>query len=231
MFKNILKKTTENKIDNIILKMNFIFRFCIFILFLISMIFQEWLLAMNSIIFIFLSFIPAFFENNFKIQLPVEFDFLMMLFLFLSIILGDSAKFYELFFWWDGFLHFLSGILIGFLGFILIYIIFFIHKIKASPILLVFISFSFSITIGVIWEIVEFVIDIIFDTTLQNGLFDTMKDLILATTGALIVGTFGYLHLKFYKNSFVKNLIKRVLDRNKKNKKWKRILKRFKKNK
>lgn len=52
------------------------------------------------------------------------------------------------------------------------------------PVLSSLVAFSLACTGALAWEIAEFVIDFVFGTALQEGLFDTMTDLILAACGA-----------------------------------------------
>jgi hypothetical protein len=52
------------------------------------------------------------------------------------------------------------------------------------PVLSSLVAFSLACTGALAWEIAEFAVDFAFHTTLQEGLFDTMTDLILAVAGA-----------------------------------------------
>jgi hypothetical protein len=52
------------------------------------------------------------------------------------------------------------------------------------PLLSSLVAFSLACTSALAWEICEFAMDFAFGTTLQEGLFDTMTDLILAAAGA-----------------------------------------------
>ena len=52
------------------------------------------------------------------------------------------------------------------------------------PLLSSLVAFSLACTGALAWEMAEFAIDVVFGTTLQAGLLDTMTDLILACAGA-----------------------------------------------
>lgn len=52
------------------------------------------------------------------------------------------------------------------------------------PVLSSVVAFALACTGALTWEIAEFAIDLVFGTTLQEGLLDTMTDLILAAAGA-----------------------------------------------
>ncbi len=65
---------------------------------------------------------------------------------------------------------------------------------------LVFI-FVVVLTFGVIWELIEFGLDLTADATgvtmplAQHGLDDTVRDLVFNSLGALLVAVFGHVHL------------------------------------
>jgi hypothetical protein len=52
------------------------------------------------------------------------------------------------------------------------------------PVLSSIVALSLACTAALAWEFAEFAVDFFFRTTLQEGLLDTMTDLILAATGA-----------------------------------------------
>ncbi|RZN61145.1 hypothetical protein [Methanonatronarchaeum sp. AMET6-2] len=53
---------------------------------------------------------------------------------------------------------------------------------------------------GVVWEIMKFVGDVLFGTTMQYGLSDTVADLFWNLVGASIAAVVGQRYLKPYKN-------------------------------
>ena len=107
--------------------------------------------------------------------------------------------------WWDSVLHTFSGMIIALLSFSLINLL--NKNSKGFQLNIGFaalFAFSLAVSIGVIWEIIEFVADVWFGTNMQrayvstmNGrgaalvgqsaLTDTMKDLILDSIGAGVV--------------------------------------------
>ncbi|HBT4521985.1 TPA: hypothetical protein MB171_002834, partial [Enterococcus faecium] len=81
--------------------------------------------------------------------------------------------FYGYFSMWDTFLHAFSGFLAGGVGFSLVYLLNKNTKtMNLTPLLLAVVSFCFSMTVGVMWEFVEFSAD----KLLQ---FDMQKDTII----------------------------------------------------
>ncbi|MDR1025318.1 MAG: hypothetical protein LBL56_06275, partial [Treponema sp.] len=123
-------------------------------------------------------------------------------------------KLYYKFFWWDDLLHTMSGIITGFIGFIVIYKINYRYSMDISPLLVSLFSFAFAVTMGVFWEIMEFSCDALIGSANQkwdlsdteilmgrpyqgSGLRDTMSDLILDSIGALVTSLITYY---IYKN-------------------------------
>jgi len=115
-------------------------------------------------------------------------------FVFATLFLGHLANFYDYIPLWDKFVHFQSGLILGIAGFVLVYTL---NEQKSihldlSPGFVSFFAVTFSLAIGVVWEVVEFIADSLFGVDWQNGNADTMWDLIAAGAGALIVSVAGY---------------------------------------
>ena len=110
-------------------------------------------------------------------------------------------------------LHTVSAFLLGYIGFLLIYALNRDRNIhlRLSPFFIALFTFCFAMTVGVLWEIFEFLVDGIFGADMQKarnleqmygyfdtrlGLLDTMRDFIVNTLGALIVSVVGYYYSK-----------------------------------
>lgn len=166
--------------------------------------------AMLVIILLINTYIPHFlFERAYKVALPVEFHFAIIIFLFSSIFVGTVLELYWYWPWWDKFVHALSGVIFGFLGYFILYTLYEQQKLKMSLKLIAMFVFCFSLASGAVWEIAEFVSDKLWDSGAQrNGNDDTMLDLIWDAVGALVVTVAGYRYLKNgrgYMHRFVKN--------------------------
>lgn len=177
----------------------------------------------NAILMLIASFLPSILERAWKVEIPSFMEILFIVFCFLSLILGEIANFYSYFYGWDSMLHASSGVLITSLGFIVLNTLNKSDHIssKMSPIFVCIFAFSFSLAIGALWEIVEYVLDSINGTNMQRyrdnfnetilfcgreALKDTMKDIILDATGSFIVAIIGYIDLKCHK-VFVPKLV------------------------
>ncbi len=154
----------------------------------------EWEVFFISIVSLGLTFTPEVIKKKYNILLPIEFDMIIVGFIIAAVFLGEVGDTYEKFWWWDGVLHFISGAILAFAGYLALYTLYHQGKLKGvSPLLIAVFTFSFGLALGALWEIFEFVVDQNFGTNMQkNGLHDTMWDLIVDAIGALIVAYLGY---------------------------------------
>ncbi len=119
---------------------------------------------------LFLMFIPAFIEHNFKIELPSTLEIIILLFIFSAEILGEMNSYYVKFPFWDTMLHTVNGFLCAAIGFALVDLLNVNAHVKfeLSPFYLAVVAFCFSMTIGVLWEFFEFGCDVFLHTDMQK---------------------------------------------------------------
>lgn len=179
---------------------------------------QHWLNVFLTTFILVLTFLPAILRRNYKVHLPIEIDFITILFIYAALFLGEKNSFYTIVWWWDLLLHFSSGILFGIAGFLLVHILNqekSVHLHMEQKFVALF-SFSFAISIGVLWEIFEFLMDYFFGLNMQkSGLPDTMSDLIVDALGAGVVALLGYLYTIRNSSLFLDNIIHRFLSKDK----------------
>lgn len=165
----------------------------------LSIYYADLLNILLCLMTMFLTFLPTLVERKWHVHYPTEFEFLIMAFIFMSIILGSVFSFYERYRLWDVFLHTISGVIIGLIGFSMVYILNrgSLTKVQLSPSFIALFSMSFAISIGAIWEIYEYFMDSTLGWNMQrSGLNDTMSDLIVDSIGAIAIALLGYLYLK-----------------------------------
>ena len=159
--------------------------------------------------------IPQFIKNKYDFQIPNLLDFILISFAFSGLILGDVFNFYGKIPYWDSILHTFSGVVIAYVGFIVIE---FLDKeytipLSVSPLFMSVIVVSVALAIGAVWEIGEYTVDDIFHTNNQqymqstrstlydeddiplqghDAIDDTMKDLMLDLAGAIVVASIEY---------------------------------------
>lgn len=207
--RNILKK------GDVILA--FFLRFLFLLSFVISLIRGEWSLIAVTAVSFGLTFIPSFLERSIHVSLPASFQIVLLIFIFGAQFLGEIFNYYERFWWWDLVLHGWSGVLLGTIGFLLVYILNEASgvKIVMSPFFVAFFALCFAVTAGVVWEVFEYLMDLIFETNMQkSGLHDTMGDLIIDTTGALIVAINGFFTLRDNKTTPLNKAITGFMEKN-----------------
>lgn len=162
-----------------------------------------------GIITLVLTFGPGYIERKNRVDIPDILEIIIIVFIYAGLFLSVRFNLYYSFFWWDDLLHAISGIIIGFIGSIVIYKLNQNYTMDISPLLIAVFSFVFAVTIGVMWEILEFVSDVFIGTANQkwnlpdteimmgkpyqgSGLRDTMSDLIINSVGAFITSLITY---------------------------------------
>lgn len=102
-------------------------------------------------------------------------------------VAGHAVGWYSDFWWYDKALHFANPLVSVFILFALSQATDWIWDWRrVTPLEVGIYTFAMAVTIGVVWEIIEFGMDTIVGTDEQNGLSDTMVDLILDVLGALL---------------------------------------------
>lgn len=162
-----------------------------------------------------MTFYPSILRKRFRVYLPASLQIIITLFIFAAQFLGEIHDFYYRFPWWDNMLHCISGSVLGIIGFMFVYFLNKTHikKTKLSPFFVALFAFCFALSIGVFWEIFEFTGDRLLGLNMQkfrmpgeDGLVDTMTDLIVDTIGALIVTIIGYVYMKDEKRMLKKKV-------------------------
>jgi hypothetical protein len=160
-----------------------------------------------------LCYLPDIIDRNLKIHLPVAFEAVIVLFIYCSTFLSVRFDLYYKLFWWDDLLHMISGIIIGFIGAMCVYIINKKYSTNLNPVLVAVFAFTFAVSMGVLWEVFEFTLDAVFGTANQkwdlpatavllgksyqgSGLRDTMSDLIVDCIGAMLSSFCSYFIVK-----------------------------------
>ncbi|MGX7173922.1 hypothetical protein [Enterococcus ratti] len=142
----------------------------IVIIMLVDQIIQNNISNVFLLLFTLILFeIPYFLEKVLKIEIPNMLEIIILSFIFSATVLGELSNFYDYFSMWDTGLHGLSGFLAGGVGFSLVYLLNKNTKaLNLTPLLLAVVSFCFSMTVGVMWEFVEFSADHLFQLDMQK---------------------------------------------------------------
>jgi hypothetical protein len=182
---------------------------------------QEWPQAFFVTGIMLLTVAPVLFRM--PVEIPSEIQIVAVLFVFATLFLGEVRGYYERFWWWDAVLHTTSGLLLGMLGFMCVYILNEDRNVDLHmrPSFVALFAFFFAVGLGAIWEIFEFAMDRWFGTNMQpatpgdpSGLTDTIHDLIVDTAGAAIVAIGGWRYLARARQPHVDNWARRFIQKN-----------------
>ncbi|ELY46038.1 hypothetical protein C496_02110 [Natronorubrum tibetense GA33] len=166
----------------------------------------------NGSIALIITFVPALLEKNYGVPLDPWLGLWITLAVFLHTM--GSAGLYGAIGWWDHLTHAMSASLVAGIGYT------FARGVELHSdrihiprqyafgfILIVVMAF------GVIWELFEFGLDLAAESTgiamplSQHGLDDTVRDMIFNTVGAILVATFGQVHLSGVAESVRESLL------------------------
>lgn len=130
--------------------------------------------------------VPSFLERKLHFELPSTIEKIVLLFIYAAEIMGELQEFYLRVSWWDTMLHTMNGFLCAAVGFALVDILNSNPNVKLSlsPFYLAFVSFCFSMTVGVVWEFFEFSMDWFFH-------FDMQKDTVITTISSVMLNPDG----------------------------------------
>lgn len=142
----------------------------------------------------------------------------LAVFLLAAIGVGEFLNGYEKIWWWDDMLHTVAGVIMGLLGFLMVYFFNAKYAMNINPVFVAVFSIGFAMIMAVTWEIFEFSMDVFFGTQMQRwnlpgdttligkpyqggGLRDTMSDLIVCAIGSFIAAVGSYYAFKHKKRA------------------------------
>lgn len=130
--------------------------------------------------------LPTIFEQKLNIDLPNTLEIIILLFIYAAEILGEIRSFYNMFPFWDTILHTLNGFLCAAIGFCLVDMFNRNERfsLSLSPVFMAIVAFCFSMTVGVLWEFFELLMDQVFLTDMQKDtVIDTLSTVTLDPSG------------------------------------------------
>jgi uncharacterized membrane protein YjdF len=183
----------------------------------------HWLTAFLIVTIMGVILAPTLLGDRLPVKIPAELQALALLFVFAALFLGEVQRYYERIWWWDLALHVSSGLLLGVLGFLLVYVLNENRRIDLHmrPRFVALFALLFAVSVGTLWELFEFAMDSAFGTNMQkpmfddpSGLTDTMWDLFVDMLGALAVSVYGWWYMHDPAQSFIERWIEKFIARN-----------------
>ena len=138
--------------------------------------------VMLCVLTLLLFVVPMVVQVRLNVDFPQVLEVIILLFIYAAEILGEVNSYYTAIPYWDIMLHTLNVFLCGAIGFSLALCLDKDEKVffRMSPLLIVIVSFSFSMTIGVLWEFFEYAADHIL-------LLDMQKDTVVHTVSSVLL--------------------------------------------
>lgn len=167
----------------------------------------------------FFIFIPPVMYKILKLKPVYKLSLLFNIFCFLAYMIGVAMALYHHLPLYDKFVHMLSGILFGLIGIVLYYILKPVKRIETSDYgHVTYTTISAALSSAVIWEIWEYISNLIFHTDPQNvlttGINDTMGDMIACLLGSLILCVSVYFYYRRGKKSFTMSVFESFYNEN-----------------
>jgi hypothetical protein len=171
---------------------------------------------------------PELMKQKLPVEIPSEVQMIAILFVFASLFLGEVHDYYERIWWWDLALHGSAGLLLGLLGFLIVYVLNQSRSVQVHmrPSFVALFAFAFAVAIGTLWELFEFAMDQTFGLVMQkpvpgdpSGLTDTMWDMIVNALAATAISLAGWLYFRQSRRRRIDTWVARFIRRNRS---WKR---------
>ncbi len=208
----IPRKTALPSVDRYEISLSYLLKIVLLGATIYAAVLQDYFYIFSGCIALLASFMPAILERRWQLVLPSEVDLIITAFICVHFILGELSGYYYRFNWFDLILHSYSGFMLGLVGFLWAYILFYTSRLQAKPLFIVVFAVSLAMAIGGVWEIFEYGMDKTFGFNMQkSGLDDTMSDLIVDFIGAIVIGAFGMIYFKTHRDGFIRRAILRVI--------------------
>jgi len=180
-FKEALKRS-----DRVSLIIYFILRALVIFCMIRELFLGNIMNALLCVLSLILFLMPLFIEKTFKVDLPSTLEIIILLFIFSAEILGEINSFYLKIENFDNILHTLNGFLCAAVGFSLVHLLNEnVDSFNLSPIFVAIVSFSISMTVGVVWEFFEYGMDKYIGFDMQKDVYvETIKSVELDETNS-----------------------------------------------
>lgn len=144
----------------------------------------------TALLILLAGFLPSILKRDW-ISLPWHLNVLLSSSILLHVG-GHALGAYLMIPGYDTLTHFVSSIFVSFFAFTIVFILDeYWDDLHMNAYSMAFMVVIFTMAVGVLWEFDEWLSDYFFNTNLQTGLDNTMKDLAVDTIAGIIVAIFG----------------------------------------
>ncbi len=158
-----------------------------------------WYIVSTNVFLLILTFVPQIIKENYKLKIPKQFEWFLLIFVVFTLFLGRVAGII---------VPITFGIAVGLIAFMILAILYSTGQIKKNYFLMILFSFNFAISLGALIELVKYYLKLALGHSISAGNYIfSMTTLSYVLIGALISSFFGYVYMKG-KSSFVAKLVK-----------------------
>ena len=162
------KDGTQNK--KAVFAVYLILRLLVIVAMVLSLLRQDYESVFVCVLVLVLFLLPSLLQRRLSIEFPSALEIIILVFIFAAEILGELQGYFIHYAHWDTLLHCTSGFLCAAFGFSLVDLLNHNERfsIQLSPVFVAMVAFCFAMTIGVLWEFVEFGCDRLFNWDMQK---------------------------------------------------------------
>ena len=155
-----------------------------------------WHIASTNIFLLILMFIPQFIKKSSKITIPKEFEFILLIFVVITLFLGRIGTVLA---------PIIFGIATGLIGFTILLFLYSSNQIKKNYFLMIMFSLNLAIALGVVIELAKYYIKLALGQTIDTTVYAfTMMNLTYVIAGSVIAAIIGYIYMRTHLNLFSK---------------------------
>ncbi|MBQ6809030.1 MAG: hypothetical protein IJP07_07750 [Firmicutes bacterium] len=157
--KNSIRETIQER--KYVFLVYIILRLIVISALVLSVLRRDYESVFVCLLVLFLYMLPTLIQRRLHIELPSLLETIILFFIFAAEILGELQGYFIHYEHWDTILHMTSGFLCAAFGFCLVDLLNRNERFsfQLSPLFVSLVAFCFAMTIGVLWEFVEFACD------------------------------------------------------------------------
>lgn len=203
----ILADRYRTKQDRFALLIRWLIRILLVVSALVEIDSGRWHILYINLFILGLTFMPVGIKFVFKVSFPLGFEIVFYLSLLLLVI---SEKITE-----GSVIQVFLGVLMGIIGFVLIYVLYYNKQEKANALLVVLFSFCFAASLGAVWEVFQYVMIEKLEMGLAGYAGDYSSQMILRMIiGGAVVSALGYIYLLLERQGLITNLMQPFISKN-----------------